>query len=571
MGSYISIAECQTRYNITLNCAVIGNNVTVDGNNIVDVPFTRIGDYGRGEFPGDPDIAGIGILGVFVAVTSFAVAAGMASVVWQFLKTYHWKTTYTDEQKENRQHRTSFSEILETLILACSDQQVFTGAAYALTLRYWRGCTISAYHYNIVANMMLLSCATHLISVTIVRNYWKFPWLAALRVVAITCVVIVTGLLMANQNANTDIPFPTGIPNANETDSSIFLAAACFQNNQHTVSDTFKETTSSASTFFLDNLAQSTPRNKIQGWNLYIITVLFYGVAILAEIIRWVRRGKSRPGIKAGIAKQFRRCCSMGTVPRKIVQNVFLIYLVGGVGLSFATTVISTQYIFGLRYWVDKSGWMERENNQNPENDAKSFGQLVPIFSSALIVFSFAQIISEKLTRHNNRKHENEKLPLQDGTIQYLDPSSYDLVPPHIPENRGEREKGGLRYFKTKMMSTPSLSPQADLENQLQFSWRGDANLNNHQVATPLLSDNHYFSTVPTQGMREPRKSSSHEAFTPRHGTTPPPSLPFSVRPHGHARGVSSTSSRSLMGSPNVSQESTPRSGNTSKFSTRPF
>jgi hypothetical protein len=62
----------------------------------------------------------------------------------------------------------TLTDILEALLQSCSDQQIFTGAAYALTLRYWRGCSISAYHYNIVANLMLLTCATHLMSVTIV-------------------------------------------------------------------------------------------------------------------------------------------------------------------------------------------------------------------------------------------------------------------------------------------------------------------------------------------------------------------------------------------------------------------
>lgn len=111
---------------------------------------------------------------------------------------------------------------------------MFTGAAYALTLRYWKGCTISAYHYNLIANMMLLTCATHLMSVTIVRNYWKYPWLALFRVICISGVFIVTGVLLTNQNAREDPPFPTTLPLANETDSLIFLPAACFQNQQNT-------------------------------------------------------------------------------------------------------------------------------------------------------------------------------------------------------------------------------------------------------------------------------------------------------------------------------------------------
>src|SRR4051812_2297546 len=88
---------------------------------------------------------------------------------------------------------------METLVLSCSDQQIFTGGAYALTLRYWKGCTVTAYHYDVVAQMMLLTCSTHLMSITVVQNYWRFPFLSVLRIAATICVFLVTGLILANQ------------------------------------------------------------------------------------------------------------------------------------------------------------------------------------------------------------------------------------------------------------------------------------------------------------------------------------------------------------------------------------
>ncbi|KAI1651309.1 uncharacterized protein F4817DRAFT_356254 [Daldinia loculata] len=454
MGSYISVVDCQANYNVTPDCSIEGGSITAGHASV-----TRIGSYTKGQFPGDPDIAGIGvrsILAVFVAVTSFAIITGTVSIIWKLSKRFRWKTTYNEKQKEERRRYTSFSDILETLVLACSDQQVFTGAAYALTLRYWRGCTISAYHYNIVANMMLLTCATHLISVTIVRNYWRFPWLAALRVISITAVFVVTGLLMTNQNADMEMLFPTGVPDANETASSIFLPAACFQGGSHTTLDTVKETILSAHAFFKDNIAQSTPRNKIQGWNLYIMTLLFYGAAIIAELVRLIRRSKSRPGWRGHVGNQFRKCGSLGTTTaRKISQWVSTIYLLAGVILSYVVTVISTRYIFELRTW-------------NPENDAKSFGQLVPILSSALIVFSFAQIISEKCTNHNNRKHSDEEMPSQVDTVEYLGPSRYNMVPQSTPE------KYKPMHYRSAEASTASFPPQVGLENQ--SPWGGSMN-----------------------------------------------------------------------------------------------
>ncbi|KAI1764854.1 hypothetical protein GGR53DRAFT_296690 [Hypoxylon sp. FL1150] len=572
MGSYVSVPECQTRYNITLNCAIEGRNVTGDNGEIgQQTPFTKIGDYSKGNFPGDPDIAGIGILGVFVAVTSFAIFAGCMSIVWQTIKCCRLrkKANYTDEVE--RQRRTSFSDILETLVLACSDQQVFTGGAYALTLRYWRGCTISAYHYNIVANMMLLTCATHLISVTIVRNYWRFPWLAILRVICITFIFIATGLLMTNQNTDLDRTFPTGIPNANETDSLLFLAAACFQNDEPTAADTFGETTSSAQVFFVDNIAESTPRNKIQGWNLYILTLLFYGAATLAEIVRFFRRGSSRPGWRGHIGKQFRRCCSIGTILRKFVQTVFLIYLSAGVGLSCAVTIISSQYIFNLRRWVDRSGWIEVENNQNPENDSKSFGQLVPILSSALILFSFAQIISEKLTRHNNHKHEGEPLPTQTGTVPYLDPSAYNLVSPRDPE------KGLSGSVRSLGQMTASLPPQVELNPQ-RFP-RADPNFTDSQSATPLLGHDGYFPVCVAPHPNIPMGHARSTSQSTQLGSGSPSLNVSHLRTQDDVRVISPSSSfgtdtsqtRSLVGSPNLTQHSASGSVSSSiRYSTRP-
>ncbi|KAI0846511.1 hypothetical protein F5Y00DRAFT_271966 [Daldinia vernicosa] len=494
-----------------------------------EIPITRIGSYTKGQFPGDPDIAGIGILAVFVAVTSLAIITGTVSIIWKLAKRFHWKTTYSEKQKKQRQHNTSFSDVLETLVLACSDQQVFTGAAFALTLRYWRGCTISAYHYNIVANMMLLTCATHLISVTIVRNYWKFPWLAALRVLSITAVFAVTGLLMTNQNADVKMPFPTSIPYANETESPIFLPAACFQGGNDTIIDTIEETTSNAHAFFKNNISQSTSRIKIQGWNLYIIILLFYGAAIIAELVRLIRRSKSRPGWRGRVGNQFRKCGSLGTTARKISQWVSTIYLLAGIILSYGVTVISARYIFELRKWVDRSGWIALQNNENPENDAKSFGQMVPILSSALIVFSFAQIVSEKCRKHNDRKHSDEEMPSQVGTVEYFGSSRYNMVPQSVPE------KYKAMHYRSMEVSADSLPPQVSFENQ--SPWGGSMN-SSGTVATPLLSGSPYSSTSGTLGIQQPMMKDSRHSILPDRPTP---------------------KSRSLIGSSNPSLESMPR------------
>lgn len=163
--------------------------------------------------------------------------------------------------------------------------------------------------------MLLLTCATHLMAVTIVRNYWQYPWLGLLRAMCISGVFVFTGLLFVNQNAEKSLDFPTEVPPVNE---------------------------------------RSKVANK------------------LSPLLRPFKRAT------------------------KLMSGLFMLYLLGGIGISAASTVEAGSYIFALRSWVYKSGWIEFENNMNPEQDATDFGQLVPIFMSALILFSFLQIVSGK-------------------------------------------------------------------------------------------------------------------------------------------------------------------------------
>ncbi|KAI1269672.1 hypothetical protein F5Y18DRAFT_422625 [Xylariaceae sp. FL1019] len=500
MGSYVSIPYCQAEYNITVDCSIRYENGTridsFDGNWPEGV---QLGGVSKGEFQGDSDIAGVGILGVFIAVTSFALAVSIVDVLWQVSKVCGKRRSRRRESKKDEiaktTRRVSVSDILETLVLACSDQQVFTGAAYAITLRYYTGCSVSAYHYNIVANMLLLTCATHLVSVIIVRNYWRYSLLAAIRILSITGVFIVTGLLFTNQNAESR-RFPTGVPKANETDSLLFLAAACFESSDNAAIHTFHNTTKNPNAFFDNTLVQSKPDNKVQGWNYFVITLLYYGAAIIVAAVRYVRRGKSRPGWRGRLGQTVGRSCGDIGFLRKGFEFVFLLYLLVGVFIGGLVVVMAGRYIFNLRTWVDHSGWIAKENGKlNPENDWSTFGQLVPIITSALIVFSFLQVLSgrlshvsstfltmlvasqaadirrlaEKITKNRNRAHKDEETPPQDGTIEYLDPSNYNLITPAAKLPEKSTEYFGAAAGRTPNMHKSDTPPRVDLEHQSSF------------------------------------------------------------------------------------------------------
>lgn len=321
--------------------------------------------------------------------------------------------TVSDDRNYNlcREQLFSLTEICETLVLSCSDQQVFTGGAFAISLRYYNGCSITAYHYNIIANMLLLTCATHLMSLSIVRNYWRNLWQSTLRVVLISGIVLITGLVLTNQDANTSTKFPTGIPLLNQIhDGSLLLPAACYQADAH-MGTTFQETLGTSEQF-RDSIFKDSPNNHIQGWGFYMAMLLWYLLALLVTYVRRFYHICRKHGPWTAIGSAFIPICCSSWVPeedseisdkrRDFFKWLHTIYMFCGVALGSATAIMSANYIMKLRGWVQKSLWLEADPTKlqvSPEDDATSFGQQVPILLTFLTIFMAAQTVNGK---HNH-------------------------------------------------------------------------------------------------------------------------------------------------------------------------
>ncbi|KAL6410805.1 hypothetical protein AUP68_07237 [Ilyonectria robusta] len=505
MGAYVSRGECKSHYGVVLNCSIGAYpNKTI----------YSLGDIQKGQFEGDGDIAGIGIFGTFIAVTSFALLLSLAVVIFGMIqhKVFPFqhcgdgcflvdRTTGpadpTENETNNEKIKPGVSEIFQAMVLSCSDAQIFTGAAYALTLRYFRGCTITAYHYNVVANLMLLTCATHLMAITIVRNYWEYVWLALLRVVCKTGVFLVTGLLLSNQNADLENTFPARIPPRDDTTTPLFLAAACFQSNETELGKTIWNSVQG------DNAKNafvfSTPGNRIEGWNKFLIILFWYIVAVAMEIAMYIRKGNRRDGFRRKMVRAFwhvmvkltRRTVECifpkkkrpaqeilaqdttspgnrpritpadrtSTIPGKTPQQrtirhlklighyVLSLYYLFGIGICMWTVVGASSYVGNLKQWVQDSGWLNTdEYGLNPENDATSFGQLVPIFTSGLVLFTLLEMISAALSSRRDARDMQRLRDRHDG--EHLIPQ-----PPQSPYK--------IQYTSEvkPVLPTPSLDP----------------------------------------------------------------------------------------------------------------
>ena len=253
-------------------------------------------------------------------------------------------------EKRQKEYKISIAGILETLIVTCSDQQVFTGGAYAICLRFSKACTVSAYHYNIVANILLITCATHLMAVTVAREYWKHPYVGALRITVTTLVYVITGILLANQGSDSWY-FPTEVPKLTYKDSFLLFPAACFQTGDSHLGTEVKNSLGGGKSF------EEFFTGQMHGWAEYLVMFLFYMIAVLVSLGRMIRRGLHYDGKRKRLVDRLRKIFPRLFRMKRVFYVFFGFYLVLGIAVCAWTVGSAGMYIFRLRLWMDMSGW----------------------------------------------------------------------------------------------------------------------------------------------------------------------------------------------------------------------
>ncbi|KAK4147370.1 uncharacterized protein C8A04DRAFT_24612 [Dichotomopilus funicola] len=411
MGAYVSSANCAAHYGVTPNCSVV-----LSKNNRTAI---SLGGLHEGQFPGDPDIAGAGVLGAFLCVTVVSLLLAFTSSAWWATKhVFGIVNRLTREEKALKNWQLSISGIVEALIVTCSDQQVFTGGAYAITLRYAKACSVSAYHYNIVANILLVTCATHLMAVTVSRHYWEHPYVGVLRIIVTTLVFVVTGVLLANQGSGS-FGFPTEVPQITDQYSLMLLPAACFQTGEFVFDKELDKALKAGSlpAFFT---------GPIHGFANYLIMFLFYVLSVGVSLGRIIRRGMHHDGRRKKSVAWLRNAMPALFRVKKIFYSIFGFYLFAGIAISTWTVVNAAIYVYQLRWWLDSSNWIQLTNGINPENDPSTFGQLVPLLLMSLTVFTFLQILSQRIRAREKRDDRLEYASISDaGNHRDHNPSEY--------------------------------------------------------------------------------------------------------------------------------------------------
>ena len=245
---------------------------------------------------------------------------------------------------------------LESTLRAISDIQILLALALALSVVLFGICRTLQYHFEIGINLLLVACANYLQTLSLTRHYWR-SWptrmAALLRLLIMVGIYFCFGWILAIQNHQ---PFLNQHHFAvermtadNKRDSAILLKAACFlepsfQNN------TFAHLNTAERTHI--GLQENTggAAEWILGLTLGCVTLLIFMFRILGAINHSLEDRIKKMKIHTIL------CAS--------------IWIFSLVVFCYSATTVSN-----LRSWVSKSGWLQPEEKNNPDDNIRGFGQ----------------------------------------------------------------------------------------------------------------------------------------------------------------------------------------------------
>ena len=235
--------------------------------------------------------------------------------------------------------------------------------------------------------MIVLSTATHLICIVSIQRYWKNPWIALIRLTLIFVIMGFAGSLISGGYSAGQGRFPTAIPDTDEEASVFFLSFPCFTRRNEWLKAGLPD-------MKLPELNLSTAGGKYLGWNMYLLVVSYTSFAAVITTLREILR-PSPPNLENGL-RGLRKLAHRKINTRKMLERAPRFWAAAdwafrliGLGVALAVIAISADAIVVFRTWAYRSEWLEREpgTGKYNEGETNSLGQLLPIFSCALVFF----------------------------------------------------------------------------------------------------------------------------------------------------------------------------------------
>lgn len=217
------------------------------------------------------------------------------------IKWHWWETSDDSEASRHRRFYLRLIHILQCLLHALSDNQLVSGLALLVTLNN-QACSISAYHYNLVCTMLILSTITHLQSLISIQDYiHKGRIIATFRIIAISTQYVLCAIVLNGRNTHRDDNF---FPS--KATSFAIMPAACFLNMNATsflgfdnTIDTVQNITSTMiSTNFTTNASTlvhdlDVATGGSEGFWEYILLVAFLAISCVFLLAEWFHASQS--------------------------------------------------------------------------------------------------------------------------------------------------------------------------------------------------------------------------------------------------------------------------------------
>lgn len=235
-------------------------------------------------------------------------------------------------------------------------------------------CSISAYHYDLVCDMVLMSLIVHLCSMTVIEHYFDVWYLASLRILLIAGNFILGFLLFIHRAYKN---FPVGLPSQSPSQQEGINATMI-------TGDSFNRTSIVGASLvmpavcFMDNSTITNAANQnsssIVSFVEYILLFIFFAVAVLLSLMHthFFKLGR----------------------PFKTLHWTY--FLRGAMSVAaFGVSIYLINHVVTFQAWMLNSGWF---GDDDGESSMDSFGQIVPLVLLALPFLALLEAMAGKLT-----------------------------------------------------------------------------------------------------------------------------------------------------------------------------
>ncbi|KAH8585555.1 hypothetical protein B0O99DRAFT_748948 [Bisporella sp. PMI_857] len=396
-GNALSSGSCKVEFN-----ASSGN-------------FTRIGVIQEGEFEGDPDIAGAGIFLAFTVLSIFVMATGVILGVIRIFSFIYLCCSPRNDSKWLRSMEWSnvIHLWIDSLILASADTQILLVLAIGQAFYATERCTLSLYHYLVLYHMVLMGIWTSMLAFTLSRSPFKSPLASLCRVGALFMCAISFGQEQTIPASNPEIQqLLRKIPGTHQRDSVIILPVSCILDESTNFLVSLKDEDKV-------NLMGNGPGRFFEAPGEQATWIVAAAGAITGGFV-FIGFMK---GFQRGYYKQKPTHTSAKQNTRARLNYWLNSFVKKGLFWTLCTAYIIYNWIIisKLREWVDRSIWLQREDNKNPESSFQGIGQVAPLASLGAAVFAVCdggwEAIKHRqfLTRFssdydNNARHERHHI-----------------------------------------------------------------------------------------------------------------------------------------------------------------